>query len=73
MLNYALGAILIADLRARTRELFGDQPWGDTTWYGRVAERLFRFGLERPSRQVIEDYLGRTISPDALLRDLRGE
>ncbi len=70
MLNYALGAILIADLRARTKEVFGDQPWGDASWYPRVAERLYRFGLERPSRQVIEDYLGRPISPAALLRDL---
>lgn len=72
MLNYALGAILVADLRARTRELFGARPWGDNTWYARVSERLFRFGLERPSRQVIEDYLGRPISPAALLRNLRG-
>ena len=71
MLNYALGAILIADLRARTRELFGQQPWGDTTWYARVAERLFRFGLERPSRRVIEDYLGRPVTPEALRAELR--
>lgn len=72
MLNYALGAILIADLRAQTRELFGAQPWGDTTWYGKVSERLLRFGLERPSRQVIEEYLGRPVSPEALLRDMGG-
>jgi len=70
MLNYALGAILVADLRARARELFGAQPWGDTSWYGRVAERLYRFGLEHPSRQVIEDFLGRPVTPDALLREL---
>jgi len=72
MLNYALGAILVADLRARTRELYGARPWGDTTWYPRVSDRLYRFGLERPSRQVIEEYLGRPVSPDALIRDLRG-
>jgi hypothetical protein len=70
MLNYALGAILIADLRARTRELFGAKPWGDVSWYDRVSARLLRFGLERPSRQVIEDYLGREVSPDALLAEL---
>jgi hypothetical protein len=70
MLNYALGAVLAADLRARTRELFGAQPWGDTSWYGKVAERLFRFGLEKPGREVIESYLGRPVSPDALLADM---
>lgn len=73
MLNYALGAILIADLRARTKALFGAEPWGDTTWYGKVSEHLLRFGLERPSRRVIEDYLGRPVSPEALLMDLGGQ
>ncbi len=73
MLNYALGAILIADLRERTKVLFGAQPWGDTTWYGRVSAGLLQHGLERPSRQVIEDYLGRPVSPAALLRDLAGQ
>jgi hypothetical protein len=72
MLNYALGAILVADLRGRTRDLFGDRPWGDTTWYAKVSDRLYRFGLERSSRQVIEDYLGRPVSPDALIGELRG-
>ena len=70
MLNYALGAIVIADLRARMRERLGPPPW-DATWYPRVAENLYRYGLERTSRQVIEDFLGRPVSPDALIRDLR--
>ncbi|MBI1732150.1 MAG: hypothetical protein HYR49_05200 [Gammaproteobacteria bacterium] len=70
MLNYALGAILAAELRARTRELFGARPWGDASWYGAVSERLYRFGLERPSREVIEEYLGRPVSPAALLQDM---
>src|SRR5262245_64808084 len=32
MLNYALGAILIADLRARAREAHGPYVAGDPTW-----------------------------------------
>jgi hypothetical protein len=32
--------------------------------------RLYRFGLERPSQRVVEDFLGRPISPRALLDDL---
>jgi len=70
MLNYAAGAILVADLRARTKELHGAYTEGDPSWYPWVSERLYRFGLERPSRQVIEDFLGRPVSPRALLEDL---
>ncbi len=70
MLNYAAGAILVADLRARAKELHGSCTEGDPSWYPWVSERLYRFGLERPSRQVIEDFLGRPVSPSALLEDL---
>lgn len=70
MLNYAVGAILVADLRARATELHGPWTVGDPGWHPWVSERLYRFGLERPSRKVIEDFLGRPISPRALLDDL---
>ena len=70
MLNYAVGAILVADLRGRAKELHGPYAEGDRTWYPWVSERLYRFGLERPSRRVIEDFLGRSISPKALLDDM---
>ncbi len=70
MLNYAVGAILVADLRARTKELHGPCTEGDPSWYPWVSERLYRFGLERPARQVIEDFLGRPVSSRALLEDL---
>lgn len=71
MMNYAVGAILIAAVRARTREVHGDFTPGDSTWYGWVAPRLFRFGLERPAREVVEEFLGGPVSPAALLADMR--
>ena len=71
MMNYAAGAIIIADIRQRTREAHGPFTTGDSTWYGWVAPRLYRFGLERPTRQVIENFLGRGVSPAALLSDMR--
>jgi hypothetical protein len=70
MMNYAVGAILIAAIRDRTRELHGPFAAGDSTWYGWVAPRLFRFGLERPSRVVIEQFLGGPITPRAILADI---
>ena len=71
MMNYAVGAMLSAAIRARARETRGPTSAGDPGWYGWVAPRLFRFGLERPSRQVIEEFLGGPVSPAALLVDMR--
>jgi hypothetical protein len=70
MMNYAAGAILAADLRARLRELHGFAAEGDPGWYERVSRSLYRFGLEKPSKEVIEEFLGRPLSPQALLDDM---
>jgi hypothetical protein len=35
-----------------------------------MSSRLYRFGLERPSRRVLEDFLGHPVSPRAFLDDL---
>ncbi len=70
MSNYAIGAIIIADIRARVKAEHGDFARGDPTWYAWVTPRLYRFGLARSSRQVMEDFLGRPVSPNALLADL---
>jgi hypothetical protein len=70
MMNYAAGSILIAAIRARTRAVHGPFVPGDSTWYSWVAPRLYRFGLERPTRAVIEEFLGSAVSPEALLDDM---
>lgn len=71
MMNYAAGSILIAAIRARTRMVHGPFVTGDSTWYSWVAPRLYRFGLERPTREVIEEFLGGPVSPAALLEDMQ--
>jgi hypothetical protein len=71
MMNYAAGAVLIAAIRARARETHGAFTTGDSTWYAWIAPRLFRFGLEKPSREVVEEFLGRPVSPAAILADMR--
>jgi hypothetical protein len=70
MMNYAAGAMLIAAVRERTRQRHGPFTRGDTTWYQWISPRLFQFGLERPSRQVIEEFLGGPVSPAAILQDM---
>jgi hypothetical protein len=71
MMNYAVGAILIAAIRARTVAQHGPYFAGDSTWYPWVSSRLFRYGLERPTSEVIEEFLGGPVTPAALLADMR--
>jgi hypothetical protein len=70
MMNYAVGAILAAAIRARTRAL-GQSDVAGSGWYQWMASRLYRFGLERPTREVVEKFLGAPVSPAPLLEDLR--
>jgi hypothetical protein len=72
MVNYALGSILTADLRARIRELRGPRAviGDDPGLYPWLLRNLYRFGLARPSRTVIEEFLGRPLSPRALLDEM---
>jgi len=70
MMNYAFGAILIADLRATLVARHGSFTTGDPGWYRWVAARLYRYGRERPAREVVRRFLGRGVSVEALIRDL---
>lgn len=72
LVNYALGSFISADLRDRIVRLHGPFTLGDSTWYGFVREHIYRFGLERSARRVMEDFLGRPVTADALLHDLSG-
>jgi Zn-dependent M32 family carboxypeptidase len=71
MMNYALGAIITADLRARCQELRGPFSKPDPGYYAWLSERIYRFGQEKSSRVVIEEFLGRPLSPDAIIKDMR--
>lgn len=71
MVHYAVGAVIAADLRARCRAQRGPFSAADAGYYDFLSQRLYRFGLERPARTVTADVLGRPVSPDAILADLR--
>jgi hypothetical protein len=70
MMNYALGAVIVAALRERVRTVHGPFDGGDPAWYPWLSEHLLRFGRSRPTRDVLEEFLGRPLSIDPLLRDL---
>jgi hypothetical protein len=71
MANYAIGSIIVADIRARVRQLHRDFTTGDPTWYAFMTNHIYRFGLSRTSADVITDFLGRPISAIAILADMR--
>jgi hypothetical protein len=70
MVNYGLGAVLTAEIRARARAEIGDFDAGNANWYGWLSERLLRYGSERSTQRLMQDLLGRPVSPDAVLAEI---
>jgi hypothetical protein len=71
MINYGLGAVLTADLRAHIRQSIGPFDTGNPRWFPWLAEHLLHFGTERETSELLRDFLGRPVTPDALLAELR--
>jgi len=67
MVNYGFGAILTAEMRQHISDALGAFDTGDSRWYGWLSERLLRYGSERDTRTLMQDFLGRPVSPQALL------
>jgi hypothetical protein len=67
MVNYGFGAVLTADMRQHIREALGPFDTGDPRWYGWLGEHLLQYGSERDTRMLLQDFLGRPVSPKALL------
>jgi hypothetical protein len=70
MVNYGLGAVLTAGMRARVRQQIGLFNTGNPRWYPWLTQHLLRFGTERETSDLLRDFLGRPVSPQALLEDL---
>jgi Zn-dependent M32 family carboxypeptidase len=71
MVNYGLGAVLTAEIRAATRAAIGPFDAGNANWYGWLSERLLRYGSERSTQRLMQDFLGRPLSPAAVLAEIR--
>ena len=70
MVNYGFGAILTAEMRDHISATLGPFDAGDSRWYGWLSEQLLRYGSERDTRTLMQDFLGRPVSPRALLGQL---
>ncbi len=70
MANYAAGSVLATAMRAAIRRRRGSWIDGDPGWYAWVRDAVYRHGLERPSRHVVEALVGGPVTPDALLAEI---
>src|SRR6516164_5137644 len=70
MVNYGLGAILTAEMRQHISEALGAFDTGDSRWYGWLSEHLLRYGSERDTRTLMQNFLGHPVSPQALLEQI---
>jgi hypothetical protein len=71
MVNYGLGAVLTAEMRKATAEAIGPFDAGNPRWYAWTSEKLLQYGSERSGKQLMDGLLGRPMSPEALLREIR--
>jgi len=71
MVNYGLGSVLTADMRQHTREALGPFETGNPQWYSWTSEHLLRFGEEVETSTLLKQFLGRPVSPQALLDEIR--
>jgi len=70
MINYGLGAVLTADLRARIRAAIGDFDAGNPQWYRYTSRNLLRFGVSVDTPELLRRFLGRPVSSAALIAQL---
>jgi hypothetical protein len=71
MVNYGLGAVITADIRERIAEQLGPFTSGEPRWYGWISAQLLERGEEQETAELLRRFLGRPVSPQALLRQVR--
>jgi Zn-dependent M32 family carboxypeptidase len=70
MVNYGLGAVITADIRQRIAAELGPFAAGDPRWNGWISQHLLKSGEELETVQLLRGFLGRPVSPQALLTAL---
>ena len=71
MVNYGLGSVITADIRQRIRQSLGPFEAGDPRWYPWISEHLLKVGGEFETAELLRQFLGRPVSPQALIDDMR--
>jgi hypothetical protein len=71
MVNYGLGAVITADIRQRIIQQLGSFQAGDPRWYDWLSEHLLKSGEAQDTGQLLRQFLGRPVSPEALITQLQ--
>lgn len=71
MVNYGLGSVITADLRQRITQGLGPFEAGEPRWFAWLGERLLASGEQHPTPELLREFLGRPVSPEALVGQLR--
>jgi hypothetical protein len=70
MVNYGLGAVVTADLRQRIATQLGPFATGDERWFGWLSQNLLSSGQTHETAALLREFLGRSVSPQALLTEI---
>ena len=71
MINYGLGSILTAEIRKATADAIGPFDAGNADWYAWSSGQMLRFGSEKTAKRLMDELLGRPLSPAALLAEIQ--
>lgn len=70
MVNYGLGAVITADIRARIAQQIGRFDTGNARWYPWLTAALLSGGQEKETSVLLREFLGRPVLPQALLESI---
>jgi hypothetical protein len=70
MINYAVGAVITAEIRQRTRDSIGAIDAGHPEWYAWTSDQLLKFGAEFDTARLLDRFLGRPLSANALVEEI---
>jgi len=70
MVNYGLGAVVTADLRQRIASQLGPFDTGDKRWFSWLSQNLLSSGQTHETAELLRGFLGRPVSPQALLTEI---
>jgi hypothetical protein len=71
MVNYGLGAALTSEIRQQIRQALGRSADIDPRWYPWISKHLLASGGKLETAELLRQFLGRPVSPQALLNDIR--
>lgn len=72
MINYGLGSVVTADIRARLKQKVGDFDAGNPRWYAYASDHLLHYGEAVETPRLLRKFLGRPVSDKALLAEIGG-